>query len=323
MIRNKSKFMGASLVGAGSLLLVVVGAYIAYTSWAKASLDDLVVDRRGSIEDLLLPGGSLPLSAPPFTAGNGVLNNELPLSPTSVETGDLDVDVFIPLAPDAGDPLDSGGTVDSGDPLDGYDGQYLTAPDPSLTLPSSESNALPAGSGGTQAAYLTDFQPVDWAALPNDGDLLPQATRIEIPAISLDSSIIELNTNWVGERLVWETPERVVGYHNGTANPGTSGNTVLSGHISSPLRREGAIFSDLPQVAPLLKEGRTVDVILHTADARYLYRVVETRVSKPADVDLFRPATEPSLTLLTCIPDYVYSDRLLVSAILVGKAPLD
>jgi LPXTG-site transpeptidase (sortase) family protein len=86
--------------------------------------------------------------------------------------------------------------------------------------------------------------------------------------------------------------------------------------------REGAIFKNLPTVATLLGEGRIVDIIVSTSEARYLYRVTATEVSEPSNVDLFRPTEEPSLTLLTCVPNYVYSHRLLVNAILVGKAPL-
>jgi sortase (surface protein transpeptidase) len=82
------------------------------------------------------------------------------------------------------------------------------------------------------------------------------------------------------------------------------------------------VFKSLPKIPGLLQNGGVVEIILTTREARYLYRVISTEVSKPRDVDLFRPTTEPSLTLITCVPDFVYSDRFLVNAILVGKAPL-
>ena len=72
---------------------------------------------------------------------------------------------------------------------------------------------------------------------------------IRIPAIDVDSRVVELGTT-VDEHgeLVWETPKHAVGHHLGTANPGETGNVVLSGHINSPIRQEGNVFSKLPRV---------------------------------------------------------------------------
>lgn len=150
--------------------------------------------------------------------------------------------------------------------------------------------------GGSRPASGPGFQA---RALPPE--------RLVIPAIDLDSRVIPLNTRRdPAGGLVWETAAFAVGHHLGTANPGEPGNTVLSGHISS--RSEGAVFRRLPEVKP------GVGVIVFTAQQPYVYRVRDTRVVTPASVEVLESTGEPMLTLITCVPDGVYTHRLVVRA---------
>ena len=313
---SRTTFVGISLVGVGGLLLTLVGSYVLYATQATSSLEELVVDQPESLEHLRTPAAILPfegkeVSAPPATTPPVVEKHPVHASPLP----DLEME-----------PSADGERPE--DPLQAYSPSYVVAPEPGTTYPLtpltsiSSGETLPAGGTGLRDLDLRAFQSVDWTTLPETSEVLPPATRIQIPVIGLDSSIVELGTTWVGESLVWESPKYQVGHHQGTVNPGEVGNTVLSGHISTPLRREGAIFKHLPRIPTLLKEGRMVDLILSTREGRYLYRVVSTDYATPEEVVLFRPTEEPSLTLIPCVPDLVYSHRLLVNAILVGKAPL-
>jgi sortase A len=148
--------------------------------------------------------------------------------------------------------------------------------------------------------------PVIKAGLPQ-GPRKPPAIRIIIPSIALDVKVIELGTyvNQEGE-TVWETAPYVVGHHKGTANPGEPGNVVLSGHISSI--REGAIFKRLPEV-----EVRDA-VILVTDDRNYIYQVVDKKTVEPTDIGVMFSSGEKLLTLITCVPDGVYTHRLVITA---------
>ncbi|MFQ5933973.1 MAG: sortase domain-bontaining protein [Dehalococcoidia bacterium] len=49
---------------------------------------------------------------------------------------------------------------------------------------------------------------------------------------------------------------------------------------------------------------------------------MSTQVVEPGQVDVFRQTAEPTLTLITCTPDLVYSHRLIVTALLVATAPV-
>ncbi|MDQ3809085.1 MAG: sortase [Chloroflexota bacterium] len=136
------------------------------------------------------------------------------------------------------------------------------------------------------------------------------ARRVIIPSIGVDSKVIQLGTR-IDRRgqIAWETAPFSVGQHKGLAGPGQAGNMVLSGHVSSP--NEGAVFQRLPE----LKVGH--GVIVATEERQYLYRVVDIRTVTPDQVSVMDPTADATATLLTCVPDGVYSHRLVVTARLV------
>ncbi|MGE3269628.1 MAG: sortase [Chloroflexota bacterium] len=131
--------------------------------------------------------------------------------------------------------------------------------------------------------------------------------RLQIPSIELDSKVVPIATKTDAQgHILWETAAFAVGHHRGTGLPGESGNVVLSGHISSP--HEGAVFHNLPKVEP--GDG----VIVSTTDRQYLYTVVEAKVVTPDTVEVLDPTDKSIVTMITCVPDGVYSHRLVVRA---------
>jgi LPXTG-site transpeptidase (sortase) family protein len=135
------------------------------------------------------------------------------------------------------------------------------------------------------------------------------AKRLVIPTIGVDTKVLPLGTKLDrrGE-IAWETAAFAVGHHSGTAGPGQRGNMVLSGHISSP--SEGAVFSKLPQ----LKVGQ--GIIVATEERQFLYQVVNVQTVTPAEVSVLAATDEATATLITCVPDRIYSHRLIISATL-------
>ncbi len=132
-------------------------------------------------------------------------------------------------------------------------------------------------------------------------------TRLVIPAIELDSKVVSIETTYDKRGvLIWQTADHAVAYHVGTGLPGTAGNVVLSGHISHPT--EGSVFKRLPEVK--VGDG----IILFTLSDAFLYQVVETKVVLPSETSVMAPTPDETLTLITCVPDGVYSHRLIVVA---------
>jgi sortase A len=136
-------------------------------------------------------------------------------------------------------------------------------------------------------------------------------SRLVIPTIALDTKIVDVGIVVENGRPVWDTAAFAVGYHRGTALPGTRGNTVMAGHISSPVSKKGEVFKRLPEV----RIGDRVEV--YVGERRVVYAVSEIRTVLPTAVQVMNQTPDATLTLITCYPDYDYSRRLVVVGSLV------
>jgi sortase A len=132
--------------------------------------------------------------------------------------------------------------------------------------------------------------------IPTPG--VQQARQIQIPSIGLSAPVV------MGDG--WEQLKKGVGQHLGTANPGETGNVVLSAHNDI----FGELFRDLDK----LKEGDTVT--LTTQDRSFTYVVTGTQIVEPTRVDLMAPTPEETLTLISCYPYRIDTQRIVVTAIL-------
>lgn len=167
---------------------------------------------------------------------------------------------------------------------------------------------VPRGTPGALTAENAASRVIDIpkANLPK-GPRKPPPNRLIIPSVGIDVKVIELGTYYSesGE-LVWETAPFAAGHHQGTANPGELGNVVISGHISSI--REGAVFKNLPKTN--VGDG----VVVATPDRNYVYRVIAKEVVEPTQTQVMNSTGAEMLTLITCVPDGVYTHRLIVTA---------
>ncbi len=149
---------------------------------------------------------------------------------------------------------------------------------------------------------------VPWEGLTNFPLGIYPAQRIIIPAIGVDSKVVETGIVFEEGEWQWERPKHAVGHLQGTTDPGQVGNIVLSGHISSPVRGEGQVFKRLPEI----KAGDVV--VLYTPVRAFAYEVVAKKVVLPTEVNVLNPTRDEGLTLITCVPDFIYSHRLIVTA---------
>ncbi len=123
-----------------------------------------------------------------------------------------------------------------------------------------------------------------------------QAVRIQIPAIGVDAPVVEGDD--------WEPLKQGVGHHIGSANPGESGNCVVSAHNDI----FGEIFRALPDV------DLDDEVFVHTASQVYHYVVTQKRIIEPTEVSVMYPASSPVLTLISCYPYGIDTHRIVVIA---------
>lgn len=126
-----------------------------------------------------------------------------------------------------------------------------------------------------------------------------QATRIIIPAIDVDAPVVQ------GDG--WEQLKKGVGQHVGSADPGQTGNVVLSAHNDI----YGEIFRHLDR----LEAGDEVTV--QTPRQSFTYRIEGWQIVAPTEVGVMDPTESPTLTLISCYPYLVNSERIVVTATLV------
>ena len=183
----------------------------------------------------------------------------------------------------------------------GHDTSGTQAPTTSNTARAGAPDAL----GDDEFALIPAARSVPRPGEPN---------RLVIPSISLDTRVVKVGIVVENGKPEWETASFAAGYYRGTAQPGTRGNAVMSGHISSPVSKKGDVFRRLPDV----RIGDRVEV--YVDQRRITYEIAEIRVVPPTAVEVMNPTADARLTLITCYPDNIYTNRLVVTAKLLDPS---
>lgn len=134
-----------------------------------------------------------------------------------------------------------------------------------------------------------------------------KAIRIEIPAIHLRAPVVQTPP----ADGVWPVPDWAVGHLTTTPNAGAPGNAAYSAHDDI----KGEVFKRLGE----LKPGDKIN--LYTHGAVYTYTVTTQQVVDPSDISVLNPTKASTLTLISCTPYWVDTERLVVHAILKSEAP--
>ena len=139
-----------------------------------------------------------------------------------------------------------------------------------------------------------------------------------IPSISLESALDGLEINDVGDSSKYETPNKVVGYIPSTIASDKK-HIWFFGHLESPLYGEGSIFKKLPEIPDLLRSGEDVFVYFDDEYFMYKYKIVSSKVVHEDELTLY-DSDSYSLTLVTCVPKWVYDHRLVLTGELYSYA---
>ena len=123
-----------------------------------------------------------------------------------------------------------------------------------------------------------------------------QAIRIQIPAINVDSPVVQ------GDG--WEQLKKGVGQYIGSSAPGRDGNLVLSGHDDV----YGEVFRYLDRLVP------GDQIIVYTQQRQFTYIVDRTVLVEPTAVEVMAPTSSPTVTLISCYPYLVNDQRIVVFA---------
>ena len=123
-----------------------------------------------------------------------------------------------------------------------------------------------------------------------------QAVRLQIPRLNVDAPVVQ------GDG--WEQLKKGVGQHIGSSDPGQNGNVVLSAHNDV----YGELFRYLDQLQP------GDEIIVYTQQRQYVYVVDRTVLVEPTAVEVMASTGSPTVTLISCYPYLVDSERIVVYA---------
>jgi sortase A len=179
---------------------------------------------------------------------------------------------------------------------------------PTLTAtPIIQAIVLPSGhippdrSGYTRPRYEeapAHLRPLvhSYSSLPTP-TLAPQhGVRIQIPAINIDAPIVQ------GDG--WEQLKKGVAQHIGTANPGERGNMVLSGHND--------VYGEVFRYLDRLKAGD--EITIYSFSRTYTYLVEDWILVEPSQVEVMAQTSDETLTLISCYPYLIDTQRIIVKA---------
>lgn len=124
---------------------------------------------------------------------------------------------------------------------------------------------------------------------------LPQ--RITIPDLGIDLPV-KLSPIQNGYWTVWED---MAGFGEGSASPGTVGNTVIFAHA-----RKG-LFGDLK------KALKNMPITVSTPSSTYTYFITDIKTVLPHEIEVIAPTDDQTLTLYTC-SGFLDKKRLIVTA---------
>jgi sortase A len=161
------------------------------------------------------------------------------------------------------------------------------------TPPNSQDGAQP-NIGEIPAHLLPLYQSMAQIPIPTPGP--EQAIQIQIPVLNVDAPVVQ------GDG--WEQLKKGVAQHSGSANPGQSGNVVLSAHND--------VFGEIFRYLDQLKKGD--EIILYTANHAFTYIITDIKIVSPTEVEVMAPTTGPTTTLISCYPYMVDNKRIVVQA---------
>ncbi|RZU32843.1 class F sortase [Blastococcus saxobsidens] len=184
-----------------------------------------------------------------------------------------------------------------------------------LVSPGQDVTAAQAGVTGTAAGTTA---PVPVVTERGDVSLAAFPVRVRLPAIGVDSPLVELGTDGDGALVPPADFDRA-GWFSGSPVPGAVGPSVIAGHVDSS---DGpAVFFRLDDLAPgdevLIDraDGTTVRFTVTGAE-----RFPKTRFPTQA---VYGPTPRAELRLITCGGEFdrdrrSYRDNVVVTAVLVG-----
>lgn len=141
------------------------------------------------------------------------------------------------------------------------------------------------------------------------------ATRLSIPALGLNTSVVESYPKEQGDgSFIWDPPNYAAGHYNSSGNPGEGRNIVFLGHNNI----YGEVFRDLNKLIP----GDEIVLLTDASEFHYQVqqKVIIPYVGHEAEANLqigemSAPQSSEMVTLISCWPYTTYTSRIVIVAV--------
>lgn len=167
---------------------------------------------------------------------------------------------------------------------------------PTAAVPTAQPSLIPPTTSAAQTALPTPTT--------------PPTTSLFIPKVGLSAPIITAYLDGVS----WDVTQlgANVGHLQGTSDPGSTGNSVLAGHVTL---RDGSsgIFA-------AIKDMVVGDRVYVTrGEQEWRYAVVSRAIVPPSDLSVVYPTEDERLTLITCESYDFFTDSYLERVVVVAE----
>ena len=142
--------------------------------------------------------------------------------------------------------------------------------------------------------------------------------KISIPILDLEAPVENLRIVEKEGLQVYETPKNLVGRIPSSPEESDTFKGWYFGHLESPIKGEGNVFHNLPEIAEHLIEGNKVLISLEKSGKHLVYQAILSEVVHESKLKLYDPGNE-RIVLVTCSNRPLYDHRQLVTATLVGQ----
>jgi sortase A len=127
--------------------------------------------------------------------------------------------------------------------------------------------------------------------------------RVIIPKIGVNAKVVEGESDQALLKGAWHLPS--------TSTPDQGSNTVITGHRFRFLPPNNTTFYLLDKL------GVDDQITVIWEDKEYHYKVKETKVVTPEQVEILEPSDQSILTLFTCTPLFTSEKRLVIISELI------
>lgn len=295
--------------------LQYVQCTVAYSGWTPNTPAADFCNPGTTTTDLIFFWDVFPLGQTATITFNAILLNSPATNVARVEWTSLEIDPGLDGLPIRRSVYNDTSHERWYDPPNGVD---IYSVSDSVTINAPPSAQAGGGEGRRLPVLLpaTGFAPGRVTALPEQPKEKLYSTAdvwLEIPSLGLKTPIVGVplvDGDWDVSWL-W----RDAGWLNGTAFPGWSGNSALTGHVVLPDGTAGPFA----QLANLRWGDR---IIVYAYGSMYTYEVRENRTVSPYNTTVLKSEKDPWLTLITC-ENYIeandtYANRITVRAVLIG-----